>query len=662
DGDGDLDVLMACGGHDILYRNDGGGTFSDASANLPTPWGLSRIADLGDYDGDGDLDALVSSGLYLNDGAGVFSGPSGGTTFARHASFGDIDGDGDLDGVCCGGGGPSFQWPELDFASTFELATNRGGGDFAPAFRFPGAGSESLAGAADLDGDGDLELVAGRCVYYGNGPWLEQPMPTAGGPDALATLRIADLEDVDRDGDPDFGPMVNRGDGAFEPEAAEPAPPTGYSYQFSAIRCDVDGDGVRDRIRYLNQDGVGFAGMVWLRNNGGGHLTYEGPVAAPTTWIANNSVDEILARDLDGDGDDDLFVQGLAFIWWNQGGYFPGPGQQPIGNVILQGVGDLDLDGIPDLVVTAGDTVKVLAGTGQPSAPFVQVWSHTSPYLLLHEPCLVLLEDLNGDGRLDFVRRWWDGRLRLFVNETAAAATPWLSAPITLPGDEIEIPLSGQSRPTLTAGDIDGDGGVDLIACRLKDGPNLGCVLRRQTTDPLNHGYDVQHFVLGNGFLVDADGDGDLDVVGERTVRNRRFDRVGGGRRVQRHDGVSGESGAAPVLGGTGPYIAGGSHTIHLTGVPGPAVALIGLSIGDAYLVDNPLPGLTLYLDPSWMLVGTMPITENGHGRAAAMASVTLPIFPGTAGWTFHLQAFVPDPVAPPQYTQSNLLSLRIRN
>lgn len=60
--------------------------------------------------------------------------------------------------------------------------------------------------------------------------------------------------------------------------------------------------------------------------------------------------------------------------------------------------------------------------------------------------------------------------------------------------------------------------------------------------------------------------------------------------------------------------------------------------------------------------VGPLPITENGHGRAAAMATATLPIFSGTQGWTVHLQALVPDPVATAQHTQSNPLSLRTGN
>lgn len=32
----------------------------------------------------------------------------------------------------------------------------------------PGAGSESIARAADIDGDSDIDFIAGRCVFYGN--------------------------------------------------------------------------------------------------------------------------------------------------------------------------------------------------------------------------------------------------------------------------------------------------------------------------------------------------------------------------------------------------------------------------------------------------------------------------------------------------------------
>lgn len=63
-------------------------------------------------------------------------------------------------------------------------------------------------------------------------------------------------------------------------------------------------------------------------------------------------------------------------------------------------------------------------------------------------------------------------------------------------------------------------------------------------------------------------------------VRNRTIDNDIAGSRSQTHAGVAGEIGAVPVLIGTGPYLVGGSHTITPTGVPGPSVAVLGLSIG----------------------------------------------------------------------------------
>jgi hypothetical protein len=68
---------------------------------------------------------------------------------------------------------------------------------------------------------------------------------------------------------------------------------------------------------------------------------------------------------------------------------------------------------------------------------------------------------------------------------------------------------------------------------------------------------------------------------------------VGAGRRLQSHPGVAGEGGAVPVLGATGPFRSGETEVLRLTGVPGPTVAILGLSLGEADLPGLPLPGLT---------------------------------------------------------------------
>lgn len=96
-----------------LYRNKGDGTFSDVTASSGVGFkGCSMAAAWADYDGDGDLDLLVtnfgSNVLYRNDGNGRFSdvtqtsGLGSAQGFWAGASWADYDRDGDLDVYICG--------------------------------------------------------------------------------------------------------------------------------------------------------------------------------------------------------------------------------------------------------------------------------------------------------------------------------------------------------------------------------------------------------------------------------------------------------------------------------------------------------------------------------------------------------------------------------
>ncbi len=79
DGDGDVDMVCANHGSNRLYLNDGTGVFSDATLGAwPLTADLTNAIALGDVDADGDLDVIEARQhqapeLHLNDGTGVFT-------------------------------------------------------------------------------------------------------------------------------------------------------------------------------------------------------------------------------------------------------------------------------------------------------------------------------------------------------------------------------------------------------------------------------------------------------------------------------------------------------------------------------------------------------------------------------------------------------------
>ncbi len=167
DGDGDLDAFLANDGQPSrLYANDGTGVFSDATAQVPA--GVLNPSDLaaGDVEGDGDVDLLIgdASGLatdllYLNDGTGSFSDASGqvfqtpGAT--NSLALGDADADGDLDAY-------------VGIVGPDRLLLNDGSGYFADSssgIPFGGSSSRQATWAdADSDGDSDVLLLDGTSV------------------------------------------------------------------------------------------------------------------------------------------------------------------------------------------------------------------------------------------------------------------------------------------------------------------------------------------------------------------------------------------------------------------------------------------------------------------------------------------------------------------
>ena len=164
DGDGDLDLAMAgasdSGNIARIYANDGTGHLTWDTSQVLTGVTYASLA-WGDYDGDGDLDLLVmghtgtaaSICLYRNEPRGTLTAASMPLTalYAGSADWADWDGDGDVDLLLTGSDGSASQ--VLFYKNT-------------PTGTLVADGSHGLTGVSlsdaawgDFDNDGDLDLA-----------------------------------------------------------------------------------------------------------------------------------------------------------------------------------------------------------------------------------------------------------------------------------------------------------------------------------------------------------------------------------------------------------------------------------------------------------------------------------------------------------------------
>ena len=310
DDDGDDDVIaMRYDNRALLFENLGAGDFADAvdiQSSLRGTFACNRTAseqwlESGDFDGDGNDDILCRGA----DAAGQYT---------VNAWFGD----------------------------------GANGADLVTIATYTGAFSMPWFHVADIDGDGDDDILDSRI--------------TGCGPCQMTTV-----------------PFRNNGDRTFD-ELPTIAHGAVDQFQTPVVPVDVDSD---DDLDLVARPGTGANPPLKVyRNDGAG--AFADPTSSQPVVLGNRNlaVHTLLAGDLDTDGNQDLVIQkswdyqsnigvihpgGLFVMLGNGDGTFDDPVQYTWGGGggTYDGLVDLDVDGNLDLPVNPTHWgVEVMRGAG----------------------------------------------------------------------------------------------------------------------------------------------------------------------------------------------------------------------------------------------------------------------------------------------------------
>ncbi len=369
----------------------------------------------------------------------------------------------------------------------------------SPQTRFRVGANPSWIAAGDVDGNGIIDLITSNglsdsvSVLVGSGNGAFSPAESFQTGDAPNHVVVVDMDDdgfldlvtANRDSN-DLSELRGNGDGTFRAPRSLAA---GWGPFFVAVQ-DINGDGVLD-LTVANVVGNDISVLL-----GSGAGTFREPVK----YTTGDNPGTVLVVDLDSDGYLDLLAanrgsRSVSVFRGRGDGTFEQAMNFKAGFVPAGvAVADINRDGRLDVVTANRDasTVSVLLGTGGGSLLLVR------EFLAGPGPSAVATVDFDGDADLDLLIANVHGQfLSAFINHTAP--------PVSTDGNRNDIPDECDEGVQIP-GDCTQDGTMDLA-----DGVRILTVLFRGEP-PLFPCGDGLPTDPGNLALLDWQPDGAVDL------------------------------------------------------------------------------------------------------------------------------------------------------
>ena len=490
DNDGDDDLITGTASALQWRPNTGSGTLGAAIALPGANVYAFRLA--GDHDADGDVDLVIGYTMYTNNGSGSFAAthtipfnpPIPGSDGLLKWTLTDMDSDGDKD-LAIHGYTATGQADVVDHLTTWYK--NSGPGVMAyrgSTWALAGNGT-TCSMLIDVDRDGLKDFVDTDLIFSG--------------PEQLLWWRNSD------------GSMNSSG-------AVLYTVPTVWNAHLlpsdNAIAADIDGDGFEDWVGAssvslsLGTTAFGlptdpFSSPLLVEDlDGDGAVEVYGLfigniiIHGTDGWGSLNAVKPLLysdagyvysVEDLDGDGDTDL-AAGTKWLRNDPSNVFTDVdlSSQLIPGMVVRGMGDVDNNGVRDLLITGNGALMWKAGLGGGN------YGPARSIVNEEGAGMIQVSDMDGDADRDLVYSA-DSRLRWARNNGNGT---WTAITILSSGSTIK-----------EVSDIDADGDKDIVfaSSGAKLARNNGTGTFTVTTVATYSGSD---FGLG-----DIDGDGDKDLV-----------------------------------------------------------------------------------------------------------------------------------------------------